>query len=70
EWMAVLECQKVVLGHISRRTHLVEARKQLQAIVGRQKAERIELLMDTRTNKERYERQQMDAGEHPTQLRR
>jgi ribonuclease Z len=67
EWMRVLECQKVVVGHISRRTHLVEARKQLMTELGRQKAEKVELLMDAKANKERYERQQMDAGEHPTQ---
>lgn len=70
EAMKWLECQKIVLGHISRRTHLVEVRKQLLQLLGRQKAERIELLMDTRTNRERYERQLMDAGEHPTQLKR
>ncbi len=70
EAMKWLECPKIVLGHISRRTHLVEARKQLLQLLGRQKAERIELLMDTRMNRERYERQLMDAGEHPTQLKR
>lgn len=70
EAMKWLECQKIVLGHISRRTHLVEARKQINAILGRGKAERVELLMDHRSNKERYERQQMDAGEHPKQKRR
>ena len=67
EWMRVLECQAVILGHISRRTHLVEARKQLGTILGRQKSEKILMIMDSKANKERYERQQMDAGEHPTQ---
>lgn len=70
EAMRFLECPKIVLGHISRRSHLVEVRKQLIQLIGRPKVDRIELLMDTRTNKERYERQQMDAGEHPKQVGR
>ncbi|MCW5764861.1 MAG: hypothetical protein KIT68_02660 [Phycisphaeraceae bacterium] len=67
EWLRVLECQKLVLTHISRRTNLGVARKQLQQALGRAKADKVEFLMDFKTNKERYERQQMDAGEHPTQ---
>ncbi len=67
EWTRVLECQKLVLGHVSRRTNLAIAKSELQKILGRAKADKIEFLMDGKANKERYERQQMDAGEHPTQ---
>ncbi|CAN5782625.1 hypothetical protein BH11PLA1_BH11PLA1_24140 [soil metagenome] len=67
EWLRVLECQKLVIGHVSRRTNLAIARSELQKILGRPKADKIEFLMDGKANKERYERQQMDAGEHPTQ---
>lgn len=67
EWLRVLECQKLVIGHVSRRTNLAIAKSELAKVVGRQKAEKIEFLMDGKANKERYERQQMDAGEHPTQ---
>lgn len=68
EWLRVLECQKLVLTHVSRRTNLGIARKQLAGVLGRAKAEKVEFLMDHKSNKERYERQQMDAGEHPTQI--
>lgn len=67
EWMRVLECQKLILGHVSRRTNLAIAKSQLGKVLGRAKADKIEFLMDGKANKERYERQQMDAGEHPTQ---
>ncbi|MBA4028919.1 MAG: hypothetical protein C0475_07260 [Planctomyces sp.] len=70
ECMRFWEAQSVVLGHVSRRIHLLEARKQITLALGRAKAERVFFLMDSKFNKERYERQQMDAGEHPTQLRR
>lgn len=68
EWMRVVECQRVVLGHISRRTNLLFARQELAKKIPREKLEKIEILMDHRYNKARYERQQIDAGEHPDQL--
>jgi len=68
EWMRVLSCQKIVLAHLSRRTNLLFARKELQAKLTRDKLNKIEILMDHRYNKERYEQQMIDAGEHPGQL--
>lgn len=67
EWLRILECQKLVIGHVSRRTNLAIAKSHMAKILGRAKADKIEFLMDGKANKERYERQQMDAGEHPTQ---
>ncbi len=70
QWVKVLECQKVILAHVSRRTNLALAKKELMTKLGRKLGEKVEFLMDSKANKERYERQQMDAGEHPTQLKR
>lgn len=70
QWVKVLECQKVILAHVSRRTNLALAKKELMTKLGRKLGEKVEFLMDSKANKERYERQQMDAGEHPTQMRR
>lgn len=62
EWLGVLECQHLVLTHVSRRTNLPFARKQLFALAGKEKARRVEFLMDTKSNKMRYEQQLMDAA--------
>ncbi|MBX3365044.1 MAG: hypothetical protein KF866_09790 [Phycisphaeraceae bacterium] len=61
EWVGVVECQAMVLHHISRRTNLQIARKIVQDRLGREQAERILFLMDHRGNKERYERQLDEA---------
>jgi ribonuclease Z len=65
EWLRVLECQHLVLIHLSRRTNLAEARRQLAQAVGPERARKVQLLMDYRANKERYERQEIDAGIEP-----
>jgi len=62
EWIRVLECQHLVLVHVSRRTNLAEARRHLAQLVGRERSARIEWLMDHKHNKERYERQEIEAG--------
>jgi ribonuclease Z len=67
EWIRVVECQKLVLTHLSRRTNLLFARQEIAKRIPRDKLAKIELLMDHRYNKARYEQQQFDAGEHPTQ---
>ncbi|MGQ0627783.1 MAG: MBL fold metallo-hydrolase [Phycisphaerales bacterium] len=67
EWMRVLECQKLVLAHLSRRTNLLDARQELAKRLPREKLDKIEILMDYKHNKERYDHQLMDAGEHPLQ---
>jgi len=64
EWLRVAECQWMVLTHVSRRTHLGEAREQLMKMLGPEKAQRVLFLMDTRGNRERYERQEAEALAH------
>lgn len=61
EWLPVLECEKLVLIHLSRRSNLGAARKRLRQLVKREDAERVEFLMDFRANKARYERQVEEA---------
>ena len=62
EWLRVLECQHLVLIHLSRRTNLADARKAIAAVAGKEKVEKIQLLMDHRSNRERYERQEVELG--------
>lgn len=61
EWLRVAECEAMVLTHISRRTHLGMARDRLAEVAGTRHARRALLLMDHKTNKERYEQQLADA---------
>jgi ribonuclease Z len=69
EWLKVCECQAMVVGHVSRRTNLAIAKANLMKILGREKADKVHFLMDGKANKERFERQLMDAGEHPLQVK-
>jgi len=62
EWLRVCECKAMVLTHVSRRTHLGYAREQLVRAVGPELAQRVHLLMDNKTNRERYEKQEAAAG--------
>lgn len=62
EWLPVLECKALILVHISRRTHLGFARQELTRLVGEERAARVHLLMDHRANRERYEKQAIEAG--------
>jgi len=62
EWLRVVECKALVLTHISRRTHLGYARERLLELIGPEKAEKVFLLMDGRFNRDRYERQELEAG--------
>jgi ribonuclease Z len=61
EWLPVLECEKLVLIHLSRRSNLRAARKELSRIVKGSLLDRVEFLMDFQRNKERYERQEYEA---------
>jgi ribonuclease Z len=63
EWLRVLECQHLVLTHLSRRTNLGFARKRLTELAGPQLMQKVQILMDYRTNRERYDRQVAAAGE-------
>lgn len=62
EWLGVLECEALVLVHLSRRSNMNDARKQLRSLVKRELAEKVFFLMDHRTNRYRYERQAEDAA--------
>lgn len=62
EWLRVLECEHLVLNHISRRTNLAAARKRIMELVGPEKAAKVHLLMDHRFNRERYERQVAESS--------
>lgn len=66
EWLRVAECEAMVLIHVSRRTHMGEAKAQLVQSLGGRAGERVFFLMDHRANRERYERQLLDAGVHPS----
>ncbi len=61
EWLGVLECEKLVLIHLSRRSNITQARKRLRQLVKPEVAEKVEFLMDFRTNRTRYEQQVQDA---------
>ncbi|MFG0329380.1 MAG: MBL fold metallo-hydrolase [Phycisphaerales bacterium] len=56
-----LECEALVLTHVSRRTNLGFARKRLVERLGAEATERVHLLMDHRTNRQRYEAQLAEA---------
>jgi ribonuclease Z len=55
EWLKVTECEHMVVVHLSRRTHLGHARKQLVQLAGKELAEKVHFLMDHRTNRGRYD---------------
>ncbi|MEO1007629.1 MAG: MBL fold metallo-hydrolase [Planctomycetota bacterium] len=61
EWMPLLACETFVVGHISRRTHVNDARRVLQERLGDEQAARIRVLMDHRHNRQAYERQEAEA---------
>lgn len=61
EWLRVCECEHLVLMHVSRRTHLGQARKQLIQAAGEELASKVHFLMDHKANKMRYERQEQEA---------
>jgi len=61
EWLPVTECEAMVITHVSRRTHQGYARSRLAEVIGPDQASRCFFLMDHRTNRERYERQVIEA---------
>jgi ribonuclease Z len=67
EWLRVLECESLVLTHVSRRTHMQYARDRVDALCG-DKAERVHFLMDHRRNKARYEEQAAAAEKREREL--
>lgn len=61
EWLKVAQCEHMVICHVSRRTHLGQARKALVEAAGKELSEKVHFLMDHRTNRERYEVQAEEA---------
>lgn len=61
EWLPLLKCEALVLVHLSRRSNIAMARKQLRQTLPRDQAERVFFLMDYKTNQKRYETQASDA---------
>ncbi|MFI4873132.1 MAG: MBL fold metallo-hydrolase [Phycisphaerales bacterium JB061] len=64
EWMGVLECEAMILTHISRRTHLSYVRKRLGEVLKNEDLGRTHVLMDHRACRERYERQAEEAEQN------
>jgi len=61
EWLKLTECEHMVVVHLSRRTHLGQARKQLNQLAGKELASKVHFLMDHRSNRARYEAQAEEA---------
>ncbi len=61
EWLRVLECQHLILIHVSRRTDMQAAKKHFVQTVGEELASKVHFLMDHKTNRTRYEKQAMEA---------
>ncbi len=56
-----VEAEAIVLTHLSRRTHMKQARELLDRMIPAEHRGRIHLLMDTRTNRARYQQQAAEA---------
>jgi ribonuclease Z len=62
EWLRVLECQYMVLIHVSRRTDMQYARRRISEVAGPKMADKVLFLMDYKANRARYEAQMAAAG--------
>lgn len=60
EWLGVLECELLVLVHLSRRTNIRDARQRINDLAP-DHADRVAFLMDHRTNRMQYEHQTAEA---------
>ncbi len=63
EWLRILECQYIILIHVSRRTDMNYARKRIAEVAGTKHVDRVLFLMDYKNNRARYEAQLTAAGE-------
>ncbi len=68
EWLKVAQCEHMVICHISRRTHLGQARKALIDVAGKELCEKVHFLMDHRTNRDRYDIQAEEAQKMEEEL--
>lgn len=55
--------EAVVLTHLSRRTHLRDARKAVAEAIPAKDQDRVFILMDSRSNRDRYDQQAADAAD-------
>lgn len=62
EWLRILECQYIVLIHVSRRTDMQLARKRIGEVAGPKVVDKVLFLMDYKANRARYEDQMLAAG--------
>lgn len=63
--LGIWQAEAVVLVHTSRRTNLLVSREMMLKAIGDEHAERVHLLMDHRTNRQRYDRQRAELeGSH------
>lgn len=62
EWLRILECQHLVLVHVSRRTDMQYARRRIAEVAGAKLMEKVLFLMDYKANRARYEAQLAAAG--------
>lgn len=70
EWLRVVECEAMVITHVSRRTNLGFATQRLNELAGAELAARVHFLMDHRTNRRRYEAQAEQARQREAELAR
>jgi ribonuclease Z len=70
EWLRILECNYLVLVHISRRTDLQYARRRIAEVAGPRLMEKVLFLMDYKANRARYEAQLAAAGVKPERASR
>lgn len=61
--LPTLNCEAIVLTHMSRRTHMGQAREQLDRAIPDQFKDRLFVLMDNRTNRLRYQQQLDEVAE-------
>ena len=62
ELLKLSKAESVILTHLSRRTHMGQARKQIDGALSPEDLARVHLLMDNRGNRDRYEQQVRVAG--------
>lgn len=68
EWLRVVECEAMVITHVSRRTNLAYATKRLVEVAGPDLAKKVHFLMDHRSNKSKYDLQAEDARRREAEL--
>jgi len=57
EWLPVLECEALVLTHLSRRNTVAQAKVELVKAAGKERSKKVFFLMDHRANRAHYEHQ-------------